>query len=598
MPKAMNCITTLAVALLMGGLIPVSAIEPGESQTLTSSEQVPKGLSAADWQSIRSTYAASVTSQPAYVKASNTEAEDEFGRSVAVSGDTVVVGAQRENSNAVGVNGNQADNSARDSGAVYVFVRSSGGWIQQAYLKASNARGGSKFGQSVAISGDTIVVAAPREGLLDALNANADQGNGPIGIGAVYVFVRSSGTWSQQAYLKSSGSAGLGDSLAISGDTVVAGARGDASNAVGVNSRRPANSKAVNSGAAYIFVRNAGAWSQQAYLKASNTGKFDEFGGSVAVSGDTVVVGACNEESNAMGVNGNQVDNSAFLNGAAYVFVRSNGTWSQQAYLKASNRSENFGCSVAVSGDTVVVGAIGENGNAVGVNGNQSDYGAAISGAAYVFVRRSGKWSQQAYLKASNTGTLDQFGSSVATSGDTIVVGAFQESSNAVGVNGNQANNRASASGAAYVFVRRSGTWRQQAYLKASNTGADDYFGSSVAVSGDTVVAGASEEDSSSIGINSISNDAGTADGSGAAYIFTLPAVLKYRVKVEDENSKFGKVTGAGRFTKGSVVTLKAKAKKGHQFVGWYEGKKLISKKKQLTIKKLTANRTITAKFQ
>src|SRR5262249_49575291 len=145
-------------------------------------------------------------------------------------------------------------------------------------------------------------------------------------------------------------------------------------------------------------------WSQQAYLKASNTGGGDEFGISVAVSGDTVVVGARFEASNATGVNGNQADNSASQSGAAYVFTRSGGVWSQQAYLKASNTEacDRFGWSVAVSGDTVVVGALGESSNATGVNGNQADNSACGSGAASVFPPSGGVWSQQAYLKASN----------------------------------------------------------------------------------------------------------------------------------------------------------------------------------------------------
>ena len=125
---------------------------------------------------------------------------------------------------------------------------------------------------------------------------------------------------------------------------------------------------------------------------------------------------------------------------------------------------------MAVSGDTVVVGADGEASTATGVNGDQSDNSANFSGAAYVFVRDGTNWSQQAYLKASNTGGADRFGGSVAVSGDTVVVGALGEDSNATGANGNQSDNSAGASGAAYVFVRDGTSWSQQAYLKASNT--------------------------------------------------------------------------------------------------------------------------------
>jgi len=160
----------------------------------------------------------------------------------------------------------------------------------------------------------------------------------------------------------------------------------------------------------------------------------------------------------------------------------------QQAYLKASNTGagDEFGWSaVAVSGDTVVVGAHFEDSNATGVNGNQADNSAPDSGAAYVFTRTGGVWSQQAYLKASNTTAFDQFGFFVAVSGDTVVVSAPGEDSNATGVNGNQADNSAPDSGAAYVFTRSGGVWTQQAYLKASNTGGGDHFGPFVAVSRD-----------------------------------------------------------------------------------------------------------------
>ncbi|HWN95924.1 MAG TPA: FG-GAP repeat protein, partial [Methylomirabilota bacterium] len=166
--------------------------------------------------------------------------------------------------------------------------------------------------------------------------------------------------------------------------------------------------------------------SQQAYIKAANTGAEDRFGRSVAISGDTMVVGAFREDSSAVGVNGDGNDNSSTNFGAAYVFVRTGTNWIQQAYLKASNAGSNdlFGWSVAISGDTVVVGADFESSNATGVNGDQSDNSASGAGAAYVFVRDGTNWSQQAYLKASNTGAGDIFGFSVAISGETIVIGA------------------------------------------------------------------------------------------------------------------------------------------------------------------------------
>ncbi len=469
--------------------------------------------------------------QQAYLKASNTEAGDNFGNSVAVSGDTVVVGAGGEDSAATGVNGSQANNSAIGSGAAYVFVRDGmGNWSQQAYLKASNTGGGDGFGGSVAVSGDTVVVGANSEDS-SATGTNATPGqqndNSASSAGAAYVFVRSGTTWSQQAYLKASNTGQFdlfGSSVAILGETVVIGAGGEDSAATGVNGDQADNS-ALNSGAVFVFVRSGTLWSQQAYIKASNPGTDDNFGESIDISGDTVVVGARNEDSNATGVNGNQADNSSNDSGAAYVFVRDGvGNWSQQAYLKASNTGANdlFGGSVAASGDTVVIGATHEDSNATGINGNQTNNSAVEAGAAYVFVRDGvGNWSQQAYLKASNTNGNDHFGGSVAANGDTVVVGATSEASSATGLNGNQADNSAAGAGAAYIFTRNNlGNWSQEMYLKASNTGTSDFFGGSVVVSEDTILVAAISEDSSATGVNGNQAD-NSASGSGAVYVFT-----------------------------------------------------------------------------
>lgn len=399
-------------------------------------------------------------SQQAYLKASNTEAWDNFGYSVAISGDTLVVGATGEASNATGVNGSQADNSAPNAGAVYVFTRSGTTWSQQAYLKASNTGTGDWFGYSVATTGDTVIV----------------------------------------------------------------GANGESSNATGVNGSQSSNSAASSGAVYVFNRSGAPAvWSQQAYLKASNTGTNDNFGNSVALSGDTLVVGAVYESSNATGINGNQSDNSASQSGAVYVFNRSGtpAVWSQQAYLKASNTEafDSFGISVAISGNTLVAGATHESSNATGVDGNQANNSASSSGAAYVFIRNGVTWSQQAYLKASNTELGDWFGNSVAISSDTLVVGAYQEDSNATGLNGNENNNSAAQSGAAYIFTRSGVTWGQQAYLKTSNTGAGDWFGYSVALSGNTLAAGAYYEDSNATTINGDETDNSAAQ-SGAAYVF------------------------------------------------------------------------------
>jgi HYR domain-containing protein/FG-GAP repeat protein len=463
-------------------------------------------------------------SQQAYLKASNTDRIDDFGSAVAISGDTIVIGAKFEDSNSTGVNGDQSNNLASGAGAAYVFVRNGVTWSQQAYLKASNTDAFDEFGVSVAISGDTVIVGALGESS-NATGVNGDENNLGNGSGAAYVFVRSGTTWSQQAYLKASNTGdgdGFGFAVAISGETVVVSAANEDSNATGVNGDQN-NDSAVTSGAAYVFVRSGTTWSQQAYLKASNTNGGDFFGNSVAISGDTVVVGAPDEDSHATGVNGDQSDNSAASSGAAYVYVRTGATWSQEAYLKASNTEANddFGFSVSISGEIIVVGAPGEDSNAIGVNGDQANNAASNAGAAYVFVRTGTTWSQEAYLKASNTDALDGFGVSVAIFGNVVVVGASAEDSSATGVNGNQSDNSFLASGAAYVFVRNATSWSQQAYLKASNTDPQDIFGTAVAISGNTIVVGAEGEDSNATGVNGDQSDDSVLSA-GAAYVFLI----------------------------------------------------------------------------
>ena len=178
----------------------------------------------------------------------------------------------------------------------------------------------------------------------------------------------------------------------------------------------------------------------------------DRFGGSVALSADTLAVGARGEDSAATGVNGDQ-GNSIGQSGAVYIFSRTAGIWSQEAYLKASNTEaeDGFGFSLALSGHTLAVTAVFEGSAATGVNGDQNTDSAYTSGAVYLFARTAGVWSQQAYLKASNTGGGDLFGYSVALSGNTLIVGAEQEDGAASGVNGDQSSNTATRSGAVYV---------------------------------------------------------------------------------------------------------------------------------------------------
>ena len=284
------------------------------------------------------------------------------------------------------------------------------------------------------------------------------------------------------------------------------------------------------SGAVYLFSRSGTIWTQQAFIKASNTQTNDQFGYSVALSADghTLAVGANVEESSATGINNGQADNGASDAGAVYIFFRSGTTWTQQAYIKASNTGagDYFGYSVTLcdDGNTLAVGAREEESSATGINGDQADNGASNAGAVYIFSRSGTTWTQQAYIKASNTEAYDYFGISVALTadGNTLAVGGYREASNATGIDGNQDNNDASNAGAVYIFSRSGTTWTQQAYIKASNTEANDRFGASVTLSadGNSLAVGAYAEDSSATGINSDQADNGAID-SGAVYIFS-----------------------------------------------------------------------------
>ncbi|MCA9676992.1 MAG: cadherin-like beta sandwich domain-containing protein [Kofleriaceae bacterium] len=434
----------------------------------------------------------------AYAKASNVGDGDHFG-AVAISGDTLVVGAPNEDSSATGVNGDQGNDNSPDSGAVYVFRRTGPVWHQEAYLKASNRGGQDHFGSAVAISGDTIVVGAPAEDS-DAVVVNGSSGDVSVDFnsGAAYVFGRVGTTWSQRAYLKPSNS-GMGDNfgfaVAISGDSIVVGAPFEDG---------PSNSS-QDAGAAYVFRRNGTAWSQEGIVRAGNPGPGDSLGYSVAISQDLVVAGALGEDSNVTGVDGTPNELSS-QSGAAYLFRRVAGVWSQEAFLKASNPSTFafFGNCVGVSGDAVAVGAPGESGGAPG------------SGAVYIFRRSGGAWAQEAYLKP-DTVLPNAFGTVLSLAGDVLLVGAPSDGTDGMGVDPTSAGTSAD-SGASYVFRAAAGSWDQVARLKSSNTSGGDTFGAVVAVGEDTIACGAWYEDGGSPGIDGNQADDTAAD-SGAAYV-------------------------------------------------------------------------------
>lgn len=482
--------------------------------------------------------------QSAYLKGSGTSSGDRFGYAVAISGDTIVVGAYREDSSETGVkNGTAggANNSTGDSGAAYVFRKTESVWAQEAYLKGSGISVNDNFGYAVAISGDTIIVGASQEDSDETGPKNGTAGGANDNMansGAAYVFRRTGTTWVQEAYLKGSNTTAgdqFGVRVAISGDTAVVAAGNEDSSETGVKNGTVggANDALTDSGAVYVFKRSGAAWAQEAYLKGSGTNASDYFGISVAIDADTIVVGAWGEKSNDVGVRNGTTggsNNAVNFYGAAYVFKRTGVNWVQEAYLKppAVTWDDRFGFSVAISGDTIVVGAFTEDSSETGVKPGAvagADNATLESGAAYVFRRTGSLWAQEAFLKGSNTSINDNFGYSVAIYGDTIVVGAPFEDSDETGVKMGTmggVNDSLLNSGAVYVFSRSGTTWNQTAFVKGSGTTDGDQFGKSVAISGGTIVVGTEDEDSDETGVKN-----GTAGGAndlladtGAAYVF------------------------------------------------------------------------------
>ena len=458
--------------------------------------------------------------QESYIKAANNGAGDNFGRTVAISGDTMVVGVPNEDSNQTTITTTAStNNSAVDSGAVYVYVRSGTSWALQAYIKAGNSSAGDSFGSSVAIDGDTIVVGAPLEdGSQSSISASFPVFSFATSSGAAYVYTRSGTTWTMQNYIKpTNNEAGdlFGTSVAVSNDTIVVGAPAEESNTTGTSTTASSNNSSVGAGAAYVFKRAASTWTQQSYLKAATNKTNVKFGSAVAVDVDSIIVGAPGDSSNVSGVvngTGGSSSSGSTSSGAAYVFKRSASTWAQEAYLKEGTTvaGDQFGTSVSISGETAVVGAPFETSN---------------TGSAYVFARSTATWSQEAYLKSPNADTNDKFGTSVSVRSNLILIGSPGESSSLTSVtqgSGTSGDNGASSAGAAHLYRKSGASWPQLAFLKAPNSGAGDAFGSSVAISGSTLAVGAPLEDSNS---NVITNGqtASSDDSnleSGAVYLF------------------------------------------------------------------------------
>lgn len=516
--------------------------------------------------------------QVGYLKAANAEAYDHFacggaspshtGNSIAISRDgrTMAIGAPHESGGTTGINGDPDDNSLYGSGAVYVFVREGGAWVQQAYVKASNAGLLDHFGSSVALSSDgsTLAVAAHFEsGGATGINGDPNDDSVPQA-GAVYVFTRSGEAWAQHAYIKASNTGripigtelGDGDqfgyalALSADGNTLAAGAIAEDSDARVIDGDQVDDS-VISTGAVYVFTRAAGQWNQQAYLKASNSDQGDLFGFAIAISaeGDTLVASSYDEDGGTRVINGPADDNSRRAAGALFVFEREGTVWTETTYLKGSRNEETdqLGYSVSISddGNTIASGVGDEDCLTPGVNppGCADDSmpgtgGNVWVGAAYVFVRSGDMWTEEAFIKATNPRPYNSFGVKIALSGDgnTLAVPAYLEDEGTRGIYGpeplplmvvpnldpwREEIDQAVESGAVYLYTRSDDTWTPRAYIKASNADVGDEFGSALALSvdGRLLAVGAHNEGSVARGLDGNQED-NTAPQSGAVYLF------------------------------------------------------------------------------
>jgi len=390
--------------------------------------------------------------------ASDIAANSNFGEMVEISsdGNYAIVGSPRQ------------DTGGTDTGAVYIYVRSGSSWSQQVKLQSSDRTTNYRFGTDVSLSDD---------GTYAIIGAHY----GNSGHGSAYVFIRSGTSWSQQAILTASDSvngARYGESVSISSDGtyVIVGAPYDTPSSLS------------NAGSSYVYIRSGTSWTQQAKLVTSDIQSGDTAGFHVTISGDGnyAMMGARNE------------DTGGYNAGAAYVFIRSGTSWSQQAKLVSSDlqASDAFGSGVSLSSDGTYA--------IIGAYASYSSEDPPIDeGSAYIFIRSGTSWSQQAILAASDGQAGDDFGWNVDISNDGshAIVGAPEE--DAGGTN----------AGAAYVFKRSGTSWSQVKKLQSSDLQAFDRYGRDVALSNDGTfgIVGAYQERGGS---------GDSYSGGGAVYIY------------------------------------------------------------------------------
>jgi hypothetical protein len=415
-------------------------------------------------------------SQTAYVKASNTDGYDSFGGRVALSADgtTLVVGATGESSYALGVNGDEQNNSESGSGAVYVFARGDDGrWAQQAYVKASQRDGipgdlpvSDEFGTSVAVSSDgaTLAASAPMEGGIrfgDTLPLDDPTGMVDLYTRDASAAWRGAGSFRPMTHPQEADR--FGTNVALSGDGKTLAAS---------NSGYP-------DGAVFLYAHDGSRWMKQAYserpvpsrdcayteCRAANLALSDN-GATLAMGGYGIHLfsrdgdvwteqAAIARYSSGLSLSGDGRTLAVAHSSSVYLYVHDGDGWSERTYIRASDNDGFNSVALSENGVMLAVGTTGEDSSATGVDGDDTDNTATDSGGVYLFTRGSDdRWVTRTYVKASNTDAGDAFGSSVALSADgtTLVVGATGEDSAATGVDGDGADNSAVDSGAVYIF--------------------------------------------------------------------------------------------------------------------------------------------------
>ena len=414
--------------------------------------------------------------QEAYIKAVNNGTEDQFGTTVSIEKDTLVVGAQYEKSQqSIITNGTTAssDDSSDNSGAVYIYKRSGNTWTQEAYLKAENNGGNDYFGSYISLDDDTLAVAALFEAsnqttITNGTTASAD--NSSSHSGAVYIYKRSGNTWAQEAYIKSvnnDASDIFGNSISLDKSTLAVGASFESSSQTTITNGTLASgdNSLPASGAIYIYTRTGSEWSQQAYIKSANADTLDGFGATASLYGDSLAVGAASEDANQTTItNGSAApnDDSSDDSGAVYIYKRTGSTWKQEAYIKPGNSDagDEFGRPVTLNGDTLAVAASGESSSQTTItNGEGGDTNNTSSGAGavYIYKRNGANWAQEAFIKAANNDAGDKFGETLALGANNLAVGVGLEDSNQTFITngtGGSADNSNADSGAVYLYQR------------------------------------------------------------------------------------------------------------------------------------------------